>query len=53
MLTHEEFHTWCRVNAISPEAEAYIQRIRTSQPVRKVRKGKSNVTGRYPSGKMG
>ena len=53
MLTNNEFYTWCRVNAIAPSAEAYIQRIRTSQPVRKVRSGKSNVTGRYPSVKMG
>jgi putative transposase len=30
-----------------------MQRIRSSQPVRKVRRGVSNVTGRYPSVKMG
>lgn len=35
------------------ETEAYIQRIRTSQPVRKVRSGISNICGRYPSVKMG
>ena len=53
MLTNEEFHLWCVQNAIPPETEVYIQRIRSSQPVRKVRSGKSNVTGRYPSVKMG
>lgn len=53
MLTNEEFHAWCLRNAFSPEIEAYIQRIRTSQPVRKVRSGISNICGRYPSVKMG
>ncbi len=53
MLTNEEFHAWCLRNTLSPETEAYIQRIRTSQPVRKVRSGVSNITGRYPSVKMG
>lgn len=53
MFTNEEFHTWCQINALSPETEAYIQRMRTSQPVRKVHSGISNITGRYPSVKMG
>jgi putative transposase len=53
MLTNEEFHAWCKTNAISPVTEAYIQRIRASQPVRKVRSGGSSITGRYPSVKMG
>jgi putative transposase len=52
-LTDEEFRAWCQRNAISPETETYIQRIRSSQPVRKVRSGASNVSGRYPSVKMG
>ena len=49
MLTDEAFRAWCRHNQIAPETETYIQRIRSSQPVRKVRSGVSNVTGRYPS----
>ena len=53
MLTNEAFHFWCLHHHISPETEAYIQRIRTSQPVRKVRSGISNICGRYPSMKMG
>jgi len=53
MLTDEEFHDWCLHQAISPETEVYIQRIRQSQPVRKVRSGISNICGRYPSVKMG
>ena len=38
---------------IPAETEAYIERIRSSQPVRKVRSRASNVSGRYPSVKMG
>lgn len=53
MLTDELFAEWCRRNQIPPETEVYIQRIRTSQPVRKVRSGISNICGRYPSVKMG
>lgn len=53
MLTDEAFRAWCQHNQIAPETATYIQRIRSSQPVRKVRSGVSNVTGRYPSVKMG
>ncbi len=53
MLTNEEFSAWCRRNEIGRETEATIQRIRSSQPSRKVRGGASNVSGRYPSVKMG
>jgi putative transposase len=52
-LTDEEFRAWCQRNQIEPETEAYIQRIRSSEPARKVRSGASNVSGRYPSVKMG
>lgn len=53
MLANEDFHSWCLSNGILPETETYIQRIRSSQPVRKVRSGISNICGRYPSVKMG
>ncbi|SRR6266516_4238786 len=53
MLTDEAFRAWCRRNEISPATEASIQRIRSSQPARRVRGGASNVSGRYPSVKMG
>jgi putative transposase len=52
-LTDEAFRAWCQRNQISPATEVYIQRIRSSQPVRKVRSGASHVSGRYPSVKMG
>jgi putative transposase len=53
VLTDDTFHLWCLRNRITPETEAYIERIRSSQPVRKVRNRASNVSGRYPSVKMG
>jgi putative transposase len=53
-LTDEEFRAWCQRNKVEPETAAYLQRIRTAtKPERKVRGGKSNVSGRYPSQKMG
>ncbi len=52
-LTDEEFRAWCQHNKIEPRTEAYIQRIRTSEPERRVHSRASNVSGRYPSVKMG
>ena len=52
-LTDEEFRAWCQSNKIEPQTEAYIQRIRESEPSRKVQSRASNVSGRYPSVKMG
>ena len=52
-LTDEEFHAWCQRNQIEPETATYIQRLRTASPERKVRGRASNVSGRYPSVKMG
>jgi len=53
MLTNEEFSIWCQRHKMSLETEAAIQRIRTSPPSRRVRSRASNVSGRYPSVKMG
>ncbi len=52
-LTDEEFHAWCQRNKIEPETATYIQRLRTASPERQVRGRASNVSGRYPSQKMG
>ncbi len=52
-LTDEEFRAWCQRNNIGQETEAYIQRLRQSEPERRVRSRASNVSGRYPSVKMG
>ena len=53
MLTDEEFHAWVRRNQIDPSTEAVLSRIRSSPPSRRVRRWASNVSGRYPSVKMG
>lgn len=53
MLTDEEFSSWCQRNGIGLETATAIQRIRSSQPSRRVRGRASNVSGRYPSVKMG
>jgi len=53
MLTEEEFRAWGSRNQVGSETSAYIERIRSSQPVRRVRNRASNVSGRYPSVKMG
>ena len=52
-LTDEEFRVWCQRNNIEPQTAAYIQRIREASPERKVHSRASNVSGRYPSMKMG
>src|SRR5205809_1349066 len=52
-LTDEQFRAWCQRNNIEPRTETYIQRIRESEPERRVRGRASNVSGRYPSVKMG
>ena len=53
MLTTEEFRAWCQRLHLRPETEALITTIRESPPVRKVRGRANNVTGHYPSPKMG
>src|SRR5690349_13373482 len=53
MLTTEAFRARCQHPHLAPETEALITAIRESPPVRKVRGRSSNVTGRYPSPKMG
>ncbi len=53
MLTTEEFRAWCQRLQLKPETEEIIRSIRESPPVRKVRGRANNVTGRYPSPKMG
>ena len=52
-MTPEEFHIWSQRLQLSKETEALIAAIRTSPPVRRVIGRANNVTGRYPSPKMG
>lgn len=53
MMTDKEFSDWCKQNQIGRNEEAYVQRIRTSQPNRSVGGGRNNTFGTYPSHKMG
>src|SRR5258708_6957634 len=48
-LSDEEFRAWCQRNNIPSRTEAYIQRLRESDPERRVRSRASNVRGRSPS----
>lgn len=53
MLTDHEFQLWVQRNQISLSTEAALQRIRHAQPARRVQGHATNVSGRYPSIKMG
>src|SRR3989441_12653555 len=53
MLSPEAFAAWCERTEVSVQARSLIDRIRSSSPARRVGGGKSNVSGRYPSRKMG
>jgi putative transposase len=52
-LSDEEFDAWCQRNQLAPETAAYIQRLRTDLPARRTHSRASNMSGRYPSVKMG
>jgi len=52
-LSDEEFDAWCQRNQLAPETTAYIQRLRTDLPARRTHSRASNLSGRYPSVKMG
>jgi putative transposase len=52
-MTPEAFHSWSQHLGVSPETEALIASIRSSQPIRRVSGRAGNITGRYPSPKMG
>lgn len=53
MLSNIEIEQWHRRLNLSDEAQGIIHQIRASQPVRAVQSFKGNVSGRYPSRKMG
>ncbi|WP_257145811.1 DDE-type integrase/transposase/recombinase [Priestia megaterium] len=52
-MNENQFDLWCRENNLSDKARSVITRIRSSQPARLVASRKNNVSGRYPSKKMG
>src|SRR5215831_15290730 len=53
MLNTDQLHDWGRTLGLSAQAMQVIQQIRSSPPARHVRSGRQNVSGRYPSRKMG
>jgi len=53
MMTPEAFQQWCRTLALAPGACDLLATIRASQPVRRVTSRAGNVSGLYPSDKMG
>jgi putative transposase len=53
MLTSEQFRDWCIKLNLSEQAQKQIQQIRSSPPSRRVQSRAGNVSGRYPSQKMG
>ncbi len=53
MLSKEAFDQWCWRLGLSDQAKVVITHIRTSLPARRVRSSAGNVSGTYPSLKMG
>ncbi len=53
MLTSEQFRDWCLQLNLSEQTTILISQIRSSPPSRRVQSRRGNVSGRYPSHKMG
>jgi putative transposase len=53
MLSEIDLELWYCCLGLSTAARSIIDGIRSSEPARRVGGGKKNVTGRYPSRKMG
>ncbi|MFB2893294.1 Mu transposase C-terminal domain-containing protein [Aerosakkonemataceae cyanobacterium BLCC-F50] len=53
MLSKEDFKDWCDRLNLSEAEQKIVDRIRSSEPSRRVGGGSRNVSGRYPSCKMG
>ncbi|MCZ8494037.1 TnsA endonuclease N-terminal domain-containing protein [Priestia megaterium] len=53
MMNESQFDLWCRRNNITDKARLIIEQIRFSEPVRSVYSKRNNVSGKYPSKKMG
>ena len=53
MLGHDDLLVWFQRLALAESARSLIEEIRSSGPSRRVGGGRSNVSGRYPSRKMG
>jgi transposase InsO family protein len=53
MLDQQQLKEWARKLNLSQQAERMIEQIRSSAPARRVQSRRGNVSGRYPSRKMG
>jgi hypothetical protein len=53
MLNETELLVWFQRLAVTERAQAAIRQVRISAPARRVGGGRRNVSGRYPSRKMG
>lgn len=53
MLLDDDFLAWAKRVGLSEEARAVISNVRSSAPARRTGGGRRNVSGRYPSRKMG
>ena len=53
MLSETELLVWFRRLGMTERAQAAIRQARSSEPARRVGGGRRNVSGRYPSRKMG
>jgi transposase InsO family protein len=53
MLGNAAFEQWCQQLGFSDQAKAIITQIRTSPPARHVQSAAGNVSGTFPSRKMG
>ncbi|MBX7222825.1 MAG: DDE-type integrase/transposase/recombinase [Blastocatellia bacterium] len=53
MLSSQEFYIWCQHLGLTKEVSEAIDFIRSSPPARRVSSKKGNVSGAYPSRKMG
>jgi transposase InsO family protein len=53
MLDQSQLEEWARKLNLSEQAERVIAEIRSSAPARRVQSRRGNVSGRYPSRKMG
>lgn len=53
MLSRDDLLTLYQRLGLSDDARSVIDHVRSSDPARRVRSGRGNVSGRYPSKKMG
>jgi putative transposase len=53
LMAPAAFEQWCRARALAPSTCDYLSTIRRSLPVRRVTSRANNVSGAYPSRKMG